>query len=103
MVLKPCPFCETLPERLKNLDFSDSEAFWHPDDVDCILAGCSIHRDTWEGWNTRVSSQAPSDDVVERITQSVLQTTWGYPGPSDPVVKSVREGVRAAIAASGEE
>lgn len=56
--LLPCPFCAVKPERLKNLDFSDSEAFWHPDDVDCIIAGCSIHRAKWAGWNTRALTKA---------------------------------------------
>jgi hypothetical protein len=62
-VLKACPFCGTAPERLKNLDFSDSAAFWHPE-ADCILSGCSIHRDKWQGWNTRTPAVATDEGVV---------------------------------------
>jgi predicted RNA-binding Zn-ribbon protein involved in translation (DUF1610 family) len=68
-VLKACPFCGTAPERLKNLDFSDSAAFWHPE-ADCILSGCSIHRDKWQGWNTRTPAVA-TDEGVERLLEAL--------------------------------
>ena len=119
--LKACPFCggPAVAQRYRRRSWGagcTSSECQHT--LTAEAYGTSRQR-AIAAWNTRAEASqlagvvgeriaaaldaSGNDELVEAITQSVVRHVWNVPpGPSWPVVTSVRKGVRAAISRTQE-
>lgn len=101
--LKPCPFCGGEAQRF-TLTEEDEPMNAGGDVITCTKCQASSHvefgrkENLVSRWNTRTTSLAAQDGLVDALRKIADTPAWGYPERWETTPAEVRQLARAALA-----